>query len=189
MIIGEPSIFAIESRITKAYERLSLRALGFFSIYVKGFTYGRRSPDSTMLGRSFDEVAVRIADRGTHTVPFANEADAGEIASAFRNAIYGEEPQKSYFGIPVQQFKELIYSRKIVWAPDGDEAFDDGSYVLQFDAKDHVRLIGFKSSRAQAYDTYTLRDMYLAGKDFYSVLQRWHDAFENEWTSLPKIGC
>ena len=186
MIIGDPSILAIESSIAEAYEQLSLRALGFFAIHVGGLCYGRRSADSTMLANSFDEVGSRIAMRGAHKMPLASEADAGRIADAFRNAIYGEEPMESYFGIPVPRFREMIYSKRIVWAPDGDEAFDDGSYVLQFDIMDRVRVIAFKSIPFHQYDRGAVRDIYVAADDFYGLLQKWHNAFENEWASLPK---
>jgi hypothetical protein len=139
-----------------------------------------------MLARSFDEVRSRIAMRGDHVVPFADESDGGRIANAFRNAIYGKERKESYFGIPLPQFKEMIYSKRIVWAPDGDEAFDDGSYVLQFDIKDRVRVIAFRSVSHLPYDPATIRDTALAADDFYGLLQEWHDAFQNEWSSLPK---
>jgi hypothetical protein len=56
MIVGDPSVFAIESEITRAYERLSFRALGYFVIYVCGRSYGVRAPDATMLACSFDAV-------------------------------------------------------------------------------------------------------------------------------------
>ena len=32
----------------------------------------------------------------------------------------------------------------------------------------------------------TLRDIYLAANDFYELLQKWHDAFENEWAFSPQ---
>jgi hypothetical protein len=139
-----------------------------------------------MLARSFDEVKDRVAMRGSHVVPFATEPDAGRIAAAFRNAIYGEDPSESHFGVPLAQFREMIYSKRIMWAPDGDEAFDDSSYVLQFDVKDHVRLIAFKSMTCFPYDSATIRDTWIAADNFYDILQRWHEAFENEWASLPK---
>jgi hypothetical protein len=75
----------------------------------------------------------------------------------------------------------------LVWAPDGDEAFDDGSYVLQFDVENRVRLIGFKSDDTDRYDPATLKDIWLSSDDFYSVLSRWRDAFEAEWETAPKI--
>jgi hypothetical protein len=42
------------------------------------------------------------------------------------------------------QFTKTLHSNSLVWAPDGDEAFDDSSNVLQFDIADPVRLIAFK---------------------------------------------
>jgi hypothetical protein len=128
---------------------------------------------------------MRIARRGSHTVSFASE-EAGKIADAFRNAFYAEKQLESYFGIPLSAFKEMIQSGHIVWAPDGDEAFDDGSYVLQFDLPERVRLIAFKCGQGYVHDAATLSDVWLAADDFYSALQRWHDDFEAEWTSTPK---
>ncbi|MGA9793666.1 MAG: Imm42 family immunity protein [Terriglobales bacterium] len=189
MIIGDPSVFAIESSITRAYERLSLRGLGFFVIYVNGRCYGKREPDNTMLACSHDVVEKCIAMRGSHAVPFATQSDAGKIADAFRNAIYAEMRLESYFGIPLSEFSDMIWSRQIVWIPDGDEAFDDGSYVLQFDVQDRVRLIAFKSGPGYLHDAATLSDIWLAADDFYRVLQHWHDAFEVEWASAPKVSA
>jgi hypothetical protein len=189
MIVGNPSTFAIESRITNAYERLSLRALGYFVIHVGGRCYGVRKPDATMLACSFDEVQDRIACRRKYTAPFASEADAGEIAEAFRNAIYGEHQKESYFGIPLAEFCTLFYTRvnDRMWAPDGDEAFDDSSFVLHFDVGDRVRLIAFKSDDDYGHDPTTLRDVWLAADDFYRILQEWRDGFEAEWVAAPKL--
>ena len=89
MIVGDPRVFAIESKITKAYERLSFRALGFFVIHVSGRRYGVHSPEATMLACSFDQVENRTARCGTHTTPFAAEISGGEIADAFLAAVYG----------------------------------------------------------------------------------------------------
>jgi hypothetical protein len=187
LIIGNPFVFAVESSIMQAYERLSFRALGFFVIYVGGRCYGKHELDSTMLACSYDEVERRIAKRGSHTAPFATESDAGKIADAFRNALYAENQRESHFGIPLADFRDMIRSKRIMWAPDGDEAFDDGSYVLQFDVQDRVRLIAFKSGEGYLIDPAVLSDVWLPAEDFYYVLQRWHDAFEGEWASMPKV--
>ena len=65
MIVGTDT-FAIESGISEAYEHPSLRGLGFFQIRLAGIAYGVRSMDATLLACSFDEVAKRVRDRGTH---------------------------------------------------------------------------------------------------------------------------
>ena len=186
MIVGQPSIFAIESGITEAYERLSFRALGFFVIHVGGQRYGVYKPDATLLACSFDEVGDRISRRVELTAPFAAELDAGKIADAVCNAIYAEEPDEGFFGIPQPEFRDLIYSNHLLWVPDGDEAFDDGSYVLQFDVEDRVRLIAFKTDEGYRHDPKTLSAVWLAADDFYQILQHWHDAFEAEWTATSK---
>jgi Immunity protein 42 len=187
MIIGDQSVFAIESGITHAYERLSFRALGFFVIHINGRRYGVHSPNATMLACSFDEVGNRITRRGSHIASFATEPDADEIANAVCHAIYASDQENTrFFGISRPEFHDLVYSNHLLWAPDGDEAFDDGSHVLQFDVKNRVRLIAFKNSE-EGYDSSTLNDMWFEGDKFYDILQRWRDAFETEWLAAPKI--
>jgi hypothetical protein len=89
------------------------------------------------MGSSFYEVDRRLARRGTHTAPFATEHNAGKIANAFRDAIYApDQENKQFFGVSQSEFSDIVYSKNLMWAPDGDEAFDDGSYVLQFDVED-----------------------------------------------------
>jgi hypothetical protein len=70
MIVGDPNIFAIESRVTLAYDRPSQLALGFFAIHVMGRCYGVRKPDATMLADPFNEAVKRIAMRGSHNPAF-----------------------------------------------------------------------------------------------------------------------
>jgi hypothetical protein len=78
-------------------------------------------------------------------------------------------------------------SKHIQWAPDGDEAFDDGSYVLQFDVGGEVRLIAFKRGPDGRHDSSTLNDLWIASDEFYAVLRRWRDSFTEEWAALPKV--
>ena len=189
MMIGNPLKLAIESEITQASERPSQMALGFFVIGVMGRSYGVRAPNATTLGPSFNEVGRRIAGRGSHNLPLVMEADAASVASAFRRVAYGElDANEQFFGMAAGQFRDAIYSNHLVWAPDGDEAFDDGSYVLQVECQDQVRLIAFMGTPDFLYDPRSLRDLRLSGDEFYTVLQGWHDGFNNEWKSaLSKL--
>jgi hypothetical protein len=187
MIVGNPRIFAIQSEITHAYERLSLRALGFFVIHVMDRCYGVNSPEATMLANSFDTVSRRIVARGLHTASFALGSEAGKIASSVSRAIFCDSNEDElFFGMTKPQFTDIIYSNGLLWAPDGDAAFDDGSHVLQFDVGEKVRLIAFSRAINPIYDPESLRDTWLAADDFYGVLQNWRDSFKAEWTSLPK---
>ena len=187
MLIGDPSIFAIESEITQAFERRSLLALGFFALHVHGHCYGVRTRDATIMANSFDAVTERIAGLGRHTASFVHE-DAFEIARGFRDVLYnGCEPSSRIFGMRGDEFANVVNSHDLTWAPDGDAAFDDGSYVLQFDDQDRVRLIAFRSDKQGAPAAETLRDIWLPGTAFYTLLRDWSDAFAAEWASLPKV--
>ena len=186
MIVGDPAVFAIESGITNAYQQLGFRALGYFAIHVGGRRYGVVAPDATLLACSFEEVGERIARRGEHTAPFANTNEAITIATAFQSAIYFDEQDESYFGIPLSGFCKLIFGHHLQWAPDGDEAFDDGSSVLHFDIEDRVRLIAYHIGVAAIVDLPTLKEVSLSADEFYRILQEWHDAFEEEWRNTPK---
>lgn len=188
MIVGNPSTFAIESGITTAYDRLSFLGLGFFTVFIDGMRYGVQAPDATMLACSFDSVEARLARRGTHTATFAEGVDGNAVADAVRDALYAPDQEaRTFFGMPRPDFESLIYSNNLLWAPDGDEAFDDQSYVFQADDGERVRLIGFRSTSGYHHDAGSLRDLTLASDVFYGVLQQWRDEFLADWKRLPKI--
>lgn len=189
MLIGTPSSFAIESGITVSFERVSFMALGFFNIHIGGHRYGVHAPDATMLACSYGEVERRIVERGLHTAPFAAEPEAGKIADAYRDATYAPDKEdEGYFGMPCREFRNLFCSKHLIWAPDGDVAFDDRSYVVQFDQGDRIRLIGFKSAE-QGYHhaLFSLADIWLDAEEFYRILEDWRNAFLTEWRLAPKI--
>jgi hypothetical protein len=111
------------------------------------------------------------------------------MAVAFRKGVYSlEYENEAFFGIPQPEFSDLYYTNKLIWAPDGDEAFDDGSYILQFDIGKAVRLIGFKTRRDRdEIDFNTLRDLYLGADEFYGLLEKWRDDFDADWKMRPKV--
>lgn len=189
MMVGDASLFALESCISKAYARLSLRALGFFAIHIQGKRYGVSKPDATLLACSFDEIVRRIASRGMHTAPFATEPSAGRIADSYIKALYGSDlEQKLIFGISQLEFREFVKLSNLAWAPDGDAAFDDGSHVLHFDIGRRVRLVAFRFYRERyKHDPATLSDLWLESDEFYAVLEKWRVAIEKDWLQMPKL--
>ncbi len=158
-MVGDPHLFAIDSSVTKAYERLSFRGLGYFLIHILSASFGICEPEATLLACSLDAVEKRIEKRGLHTAPFSKEPDAGTIADAYCRSIYAQEPADSYFGISTHAFTSFFHSNDLQMAPDGDEAFDDGSFVLQFHLGDEVRLVAFKRLRNGDHDPATLKDL------------------------------
>ena len=186
MIVGDTQVFAIESGIATAYERLSLLGLGFFVVHVGGYRYGIHEPHATMLANSLAAIRSRIMSRGQHTAPFASEPEAARVATAFRQAFYADDQEDFYFGLPLNDFTGLFAFHDLVWAPDGNEAFDDGSYILQFDDGNRVRLIAFRSGQGGFPDLSTLRDVWMEADLFYETLDRWRAVFETEWANMPK---
>ena len=69
--------------------------------------------------------------------------------------------EQKYFNLSEAEFTKTLFANSLVWAPDGDEAFDDGSYVLQFDVGDRVRLIAFKRPDSEV-DPASLREIWLS---------------------------
>lgn len=185
MTVGNPDEFAIESSITKVNEKKGLRGLGLFCLHISGLRYGVHEPDATMLACSFDAVNRRIEKKKQHTATFSDFPDAAIIADEYRRVFFSEDDNgDTRLGVSVDDFRNAIEQNQIVWAPDGDEAFDDRSCVLQFDKGDSVRLVAFKVGENTQHDPRTLRDLYLPQDKYYSTLKTWSVAFETEWRHL-----
>lgn len=186
MIAGNINEFAIESRICAAYANPGIRALGYFVIHISGHRFGVFRPDATLLACSFDEVERRIGRRGEHTAFFA-KASSKVIAEHTYNAIYNSTNEAELiFGRSHSEFSDLVFNHHLLWAPDGDQAFDDGSFILQFDIERDVRLIGFKSDDECKVIQNSLVDLSITAGAFYSTLEVWRRDFEREWDRLTK---
>lgn len=183
MIVGDPSIIAIESGLTHCYASQSKLGLGYFLIHLGGKTYGVRSAEATLLACSFDSVAKRLARRGSHVASFGTTAAADEIARAYLRATFEEtQSHERFFGMSADELTDLIAEHDLAWAPDGDEAFDDGSHVLHFDQGSRVRVIGFRN-RDDISIAASLAEISVEADQFYSVLNSWKERFEAEWES------
>lgn len=178
MLVGNSSIFAIESSITQAYENPSLRALGYFAIHVAGRVYGVRSPNASMLACSFDTVQRRLDQRGHHYFPGASKASAVTLAEAVHSAIYSENIAGDYIlGVSTAEFTQLLHASEILWAPDGDEAFDDGGHVLQLDEESGVRIVAFTNSNNIDIISDSLSELFMPSIQFYETLNKWKIEF------------
>jgi hypothetical protein len=182
LIVGNSLSFAIESCITHAYENLSQRALGFFVIHVGGNSYGVHAPEATLLACSLDTVQRRIVRRGMHSMSFGADADALKVAEAVLAVTYDEEsPNTVFFGMSSDEFRHTLISSEIIWAPDGDAAFDDGGHVLQFDVGDQVRLIAFMNPVLREDVASSLTEVWISAEEFYGCLDKWQRLFQVEW--------
>ncbi len=150
-------------------------------VHLSGQAYGLRAPDASLLGCSFDEVKERQARRGVHRIPYLSDIGAPLIVEAFLDAIYRSSERTDYFGLSCSTFSDDIHANNVQWAPDGDEAFDDGSYVLQFDVEDRVRLVAFRHVDCSEDAARSISEVWIASELFYGVLSNWSELFEREW--------
>jgi len=185
MLIGNPAIFAIESFINKVYPGRGCVALGYFVIHIASHVYGVRSPEASMLGCSLDAVQRRIEQRGCHLLPSASNFEASVIAESAHNAIYSDYPRDRLLDMAREDFTESLYKREIVWAPDGDEAFDDSSHIIQIDEGDRARIIAFVNDENIESLLETVSEIYIPQDDFYAILEEWLRAFETELKNFP----
>lgn len=186
LIVGDPKVVAIESEILYAYACPGQRATGFFVLHVGGKVYGIRELNATMLAVSYDQVLRQLEMRGKHAVPFTDEQDAEAIAVAYRDVFYNYGPEGVHLGVSGEVFDQALHQARVTWAPDGDAGFDDGSYVLQFDVQDRVRVIAFRSADGGGVEAGSLREVWMPADVFYGTLERWAQAFLEEWENTPK---
>lgn len=169
---GDPYTFAVGAGVAYRHRDWHM-SLGHFCIHIDGFRYGIVTPDATALGNSFGELQHRILRQGDHRCYFSNRP-AAEIAIAYRTSFMGEELRSAsfnYFGQRESVFKHALGQSHAEWAPDGDEAFDDSSYVLQFDLDDDFcRLVGFRAAEDGLFDPDTLREVTLTSTSFYAII-------------------
>jgi hypothetical protein len=188
MNVGNPSHFAIESIISEAFERPSFLAIGYFVIHILGRRYGVATPDATLLACSFDRVNELISSRNAINARCLDHLSAGWIADAYRVEIFGAD-SASLESVPDSELLLNFINQNIAtlqWAPDGDEAFDDGSFILQMNVGKDVRLIGFRCKSDGLHDPSTLREIRIDQDSFYDILETWSRKFLLEWKSLPK---
>ncbi len=142
-----------------------------------------------MLNASYDEVQKRVREQGLHAAPFAEEAAASEIADLTIKSLYGDQPASfGAWGMTQDELNTLIYSNDLLWAPDGDAAFDDRAHIFQFDVDERVRVISFQRGEDQpGFEPTTLRDLWVASSEYYGLLSSWIEKYEEAITAAPRL--
>lgn len=172
MIAGDPQMLAIESDISDASGHW---VLGYFTVHVAGQRFGVHAPDATMLANSVNEVAARLARRGTHRVDNERVLSAREIAGRYLCGAYRDDPSEAD-----RRFVTALHDARAIWAPDGDEAFDDGSHILQFDGDGQVRIVALRNGDDLEQVLAGVVDIEMPEARFYGVLADWHHRFTAE---------
>jgi hypothetical protein len=125
--------------------------------------------------------------RGSHMDPF-NGLAAQLVSRVVRSVLYDDidDDAKATPEYSVSDLRKLIHARDLLWAPDGDEAFDDGGHVLQFDVGDQVRLIAFKTKEDQG-GTYDVSEAWIGSNPFYGLLSDWLNRFEAQRNEALRV--
>lgn len=186
-IVGNPTDFAIEWKIDQAFNQLGLRALGFFRIHLNGKDFGVKQTNATLMACSYDSVVRRISNRGLHIATFSNEPtyEIMETYVALQYSVKGAT--KPLIDVKLADFGNSKIGPELVWAPDGDEAFDDGSHIFHFDQGDKVRLIAFKNIGTIAEIRNTISDKVFSSSSFYQLLEKWAKEFEAEREKMLQL--
>lgn len=184
MFVGQESRFGLSSTISKAYNRKSLLALGYFIISLGNQKYGVEKSDATMLACAVDDVRSRLANRGRH-ISKLSELNCADIADTLYKAEYVETGSVDIMAPYAPETLKTLHTKGVIWSP-GDEEFDDGSHIYHFDIGSQVRLIGFKTKSDFSIDMRMLQDVRLSSDEFYQTLQNWLSEFEREWNLMPK---
>lgn len=166
MLFGDRSTFAIDCEITS--RRPPHQALGKFVVYLAGRRFGVDEPEASMLANSIDAIEDRLRNRGLHQCRSLTSIPAVSIANAYLSETY----------LDVDAAASVDW-RPVVWAPDGDEAFDDGSHILQLDAGPSVRLIGFQNT-GDALAAEDIVELTILPDAFYSVLAQCADWYRGQ---------
>ncbi len=180
IIFGNPSRFAIESDISKIYSTRSLMALGYFVIYVCGMMYGVKKSDATALACSYHEVLRRLQQRNSHKLPSSHHMNCLELAMKLHDMEYGDHEVELLDSCTETDadLRKALHANHVLWAPDGDEAFDDGSFVLHIDTDSEVRLIAYRVMESKyEVDKQSVSEIYMPAEEFYSILSQWTEAF------------
>ncbi len=118
--------------------------------------------------------------------PILADVPAAEIAAAYLDAVYRDNARADYFGLSQHQFVDALQSSGSIWAPDGDEAFDDGSHVLQFVVGSYVRIVAFVNTESPDDLSGTISEQWMDPDLFYGIASGWKTLFAMERASRLK---
>jgi hypothetical protein len=185
--IGDDT-FGIVYEYEQFFEQKSFLALARFGYCVKSEVFGCRT--TSMMGCTLDAVERAIARRGEHLASCSAWRSAFMIAAMYRNHVYGDETMQVEDISDYAACLHEIHTNDVVLAPDGDEAFDCGSYVLIFDVDAAVRVIAFQTegSGSAFFLPANLQEVWVPADHFYGVLDEWRIDLRRRWQGFLASG-
>lgn len=179
MLFGDKKVFGIEFEVKELYHNKSFIGDGFFVVYIDGFMYGIREDDASSFGAILWTLKESCSSFIHMKNPFNNFEDF-EICDKFYDANYRSEnryPEKTkmdydctYLVKPGCDERDgNLANRFLIYWAQMEEAFDDGSFILQINEEKYIRILGFKASAN--YDVENVHSAKVPIEDFFSTLQ------------------
>jgi hypothetical protein len=174
--------FYLESFVDSYLPDIGQMAIGYFSISIDGRAYGVKRKDASLLACSYDAVVRRLKASDSHRLSFGDKHPAHFYVHELLRAHLGDSSyQRCFTDEEREEFVAKLFSHELWWAPDGDAAFDDGSYVIQMDYPNYVRVIGFKYLESQSETLASISELRMDSGEFYDVLEEWSGRFLEDW--------
>ncbi len=179
IVVGTKSRFAVETCVSAVFPENRNSLLGYFVIHILGQRYGVYEPDASMLGNSIDVVLSLIENEGFHKLSIAKDFPAETFVRWYMRCFSEyDTPEQRMLGNTGSNLWDEFKRNEILWAPDGDEAFDDGSHVFVLDYESTVRLIGCTYRDYQPIEG-TVESVMLERSEFYGILRQWLPLIES----------
>lgn len=156
-------------------------SVGKFVIYLGGRKFGIDTPDATVLGCTYDSAIKRLRHRGGHV--YENEPGFGteDFLAKYQAVEFGIGRAWPYpEDASDRAFRNALHDRNLILAPDGEEAFDDGSNILQIDTAEGVEVLGFLNEEKPSLVAASLVHLKMDAESFYLPLRDWTNWFEVE---------
>lgn len=164
MIFGSKAIFAIEVEVNNCFYDKFIGE-GKFLVYIYDTAYGLDKNYATTFLCIMDDLRKFSQNSSNVDVDLSNYT-AYEIAMCYYCQNYSEQDLSMYSDDLLRKSKKLE-----VWAPEA--AFDDGSYLIQFDNNGKTRLVAFKSCSKEGICTVkkkSVSEITLDSNEFKKIL-------------------
>lgn len=162
MIIGDKQIFAIDFKIYTPIDNFFIGD-GYFLVYIDGFEYGIKKSNATVFGSIEWELKTEFMNH-------VNNENLELCGFSRQNIcdVYYDKHYREINDFSIDDYeaisKTLEESPKSIKEWSLETAFDDGSFVLQYNTKNEICLLGFKT-----YEYEKIKDIHSAciSKEYY----------------------
>ncbi|MCA9290144.1 MAG: hypothetical protein KDA25_03385 [Phycisphaerales bacterium] len=166
-LFGDQQRFAVEVRYGSDSARDIGSAFGRFRLWIRGQSFGCPGDSSSCFAPSGESLRQRWRQRGQHHADWVDrERPLAALREVHELVYLLTDDDLAERGLQPNRVAEAV---NLMMAPDGSEAFDDGSLVIQWDTDDQVIVAGTIVTDEGVDDSIAL--IALANNEFYGIIQ------------------